>query len=209
MVYKASLFSCLGFLSNRSHQSVESVPLSFDTQNVFFRHSTNTWSLRHHSVERAWNWEAGQDTLSYSYLYMLSWTIHPFRLVITHDLLKDSPIDDVSIKNLLLFHHIKQIVFILMPSVCSVIDKSSPNMVRTPVAPLGWTSRTTVLFSPHFDAICDLDRCLFSVHPQSCFLYSLSLWQRSIKPRKQVTYFNSNVHSGRQLAFNCLRIFQV
>ena len=136
VVYKASLFSCLGFLSNRSHQSVESDPLSFDTQNVFFRHSTNTWSLRHHSVERAWNWEAGQDTLSYSYLYMLSWTIHPFRLVITHDLLKDSPIDDVSIKNLLLFHHIKQIVFILMPSVCSVIDKSSPNMVRTPVAHL-------------------------------------------------------------------------
>ena len=75
-------------------------------------------------------------TLSYSYLYMLSWTIHPFRLVITHDLLKDSPIDDVSIKNLLLFHHIRQIVFILMPSVCSVIDKSSPNMVRTPVAHL-------------------------------------------------------------------------
>ena len=136
VVYKASLFSCLGFLSNRSHQSVESDPLSFDTQNVFFRHSTNTWSLRHHSVERAWNWEAGQDTLSYSYLYMLSWTIHPFRLVITHDPLKDSPIDDVSIKNLLLFHHIKQIVFILMPSVCSVIDKSSQNVVRTPVAHL-------------------------------------------------------------------------
>ena len=87
------------------------------------------------------------------------WMIHAFLLIRTYDLLHGRCINDVTIDNILLFYHIKQIDSLLQ-WVCSVIDHKRLWLEHQ------WHLAALclpffLLFSPHSDVICNLllNRC--------------------------------------------------
>ena len=73
-----------------------------------------------------------------------------------HDLLENRCMDGLAINKLLLCYHIKQINS-MSPSVCIGIDhRRLQYVVSTSVTHLTVPHVPFVLFSPHFDAICDI-----------------------------------------------------
>ena len=102
------------------------------------------------------NWLLILNTIIAIIFYIISSVIHAFWLVLTYDLLEDRHIDDVIIKtffNSLLYKTNRfQVAVRLFSYRSQRTSKCGKNISDT----LSCTLRTTFLFLPHFDILCDL-----------------------------------------------------